>query len=455
MLNSKIEIVGKDRLKHIADRAAHWRRPGQSGRYVPTSPPDVVIADMLAQRPIPLDEIKAVVEAPFFSPSGRLVSTNGYDRETKRYLQLPESLTNLVINPHPSDEDVRGAVALIEDWLCDFPFASEADFANALAKVLDPFTRTIYDGLTPAYIFSAPSAGTGKGLLVDVLTIPSTGEGVATESFVPGEAELKKLLLAKIIEGTAHIHFDNFEGILKSGTLSSFLTSHTYSGRLLSYNKTVAGPQRVNVSFSGNNVVFGGDIGRRVVLIRLDARVAHPESRSVWTHPEILQWTKDNRRAIVEAILTLVQSWVAAGMRPGSVTKGSYEPWAQRASGILEHVGISGFLANHDEIADADTEGAGWEQFVSLWWNEFQGRDVTPSQLVRLVDELDQPPFYIPDAATPRSLSISLGKHLLKLKDRVFDTCVVRRAGKSASTGSTYWRLERLAVTAVKDTDVV
>ena len=74
----------------------------------------------------------------------------------------------------------------------------------------------------------------------------------------------------------------------------------------------------------------------------------------------------------------------------------------------------------------------------------FEGHDVTPSQLVPLVALLDQPPFYIHDTATDRSLSISLGKHLLKLKDRTFATVVVRKSGKNPSTGSTLWRLERL-----------
>ena len=252
---------------------------------------------MLAQRPFPLPVLVGVVHAPFFAPSGRLAQTEGYDAETKRYLQLPDDLRALNVPSQPTAGELHRRLTVIGDLLHDFPFVSDADWANAIAKLLDPFTRTIHDSITPLYVFTAPTPGTGKGLLADVLTIPATGGRVTRTPIIKGEAELAKRLFALLLEGTDHVHFDNLEGSLNSTTLSSFLTSEVYSDRVLGKSTMPSFPQRVNMSLSGNNVIFGGDIPRRVALIQLDARVEKPQARGGFKHEYICDWALENRAA--------------------------------------------------------------------------------------------------------------------------------------------------------------
>lgn len=445
MTDANLIVVDNMRLRHKVDRAAHFRRVDAQGFQRPTPAPTHVIDDMLATRPFPVPEIVAVVRAPFFTPSGRLVLEPGYDSETKRYLQLPDELRALEVPTQPTAGELQRSLTVIEDLLYDFPFVSDADWANAIAKLLDPFTRTMHDSITPLYVFSAPTPGTGKGLLADVLTIPATGGRVMRTPIIKGEAELAKRLFALLLEGTDHVHFDNLEGSLNSATLSSFLTSEVYSDRILGKSTMPSFPQRVNMSLSGNNVIFGGDIPRRVALIRLDARVEKPQGRGGFKHEHICDWALENRAVIVEACLIVVQAWVNAGMKPGSVTLGSFERWARTSSGILQHAGIPGLLENRKDVEEmADVEGDAWLQWVLAWEETFGNQVVKAGDLIKLVELVDYPPFYVADDGTEKSMSIRIGKALMTKKDRIYGGFAIRLSRVDGASRSKLWKLERV-----------
>ena len=89
-------------------------------------------------------------------------------------LNLPE------IPDQPNYEDVaRARHLLVDDLLVDFPFVSDADWAHAVVALLLAFCRLLIDGPTPLHMVESPTPGSGKGLLVDVLTIPAAGRGPA------------------------------------------------------------------------------------------------------------------------------------------------------------------------------------------------------------------------------------------------------------------------------------
>ena len=442
MTDPKMTQVDKDRLRNIVDRTAHIKRRVQGGSSVAAHPPVGVIVNMINDRPPPLPELESVVTHPRFTPTGRLLATDGYDDETKTLLVLPERLRNLSIPPAPTDEDVNRSLAIIADLVCDFPFASEADRVNAIAKLLDPFTRGIHGAVTPPYVVSAPAAGTGKSKLIDALTIPVTGGEMQHATFPDNEAEVRKMFTSFLLAGVSHLCFDNFEGTLKSPTFSAFVTSLIWTDRILGLSRIADLPQRVNLSVSGNNVLFGGDIARRVVMIRLDAKMARPQLRRGFRHEPIEDWVKENQRPIVEACLTIVQHWVANGMQPGSVYKGSFEKWARVTSGILELVGMEGLDSNREEVDDvSDIEADGWLSFVNAWEQLYGVEEVSPSQLVNVLDHIDSPPFYVGDATSPFAVAIRVGKALNKVKDRIFNDFAITYSRTNTSSGSRLWKL--------------
>ncbi len=441
MTNVKIRQVGRTELHHRVVRSVQYKVLNPDGTLKDTDLSYRVIDDMLAYPEIPIrEEWAGFSYAPFFTPSGRLVLKPGWDPETKRYLVLPESLQGVSVPLEPNDEDVQQSVELLLDILVDFPFATDADRANAIAKMLDPFTRTIHGNLTPLYVVEATAAGTGKGLLIDVLTLIATGEPALRTPLPKSDSELAKKLLSFVVAGTDHIHFDNFEGTLNSTTLAIFLTSARYADRILGQSEAPDFHPRMNLSLSGNNVVLGGDMGRRVVLIRLDANIEHPELRTRFQHLDIRAYVLKNRAAIVTAILTIVQAWLNNGSQGGSVTLGGFEDWAKMTSGILEYAGLTGLDENRKMVQErSDVEAVSKEALVSAW---FEARGSTPTRatdLLPVVEALEFPPVTV--CENDRGTVSAIGKWLHHHKGTVIAGFKIDIDHVDRSNGSTYYRL--------------
>jgi hypothetical protein len=101
---------------------------------------------------------------------------------------------------------------------------------------------------------------------------------------------------------------------------------------------------------TGNNPEFSNEMARRLVRIRLAAEEERPWQRSIFRHPDLMAWVRKNRARLVHACLILCQAWIAAGRPHGIRIVGSFEGWAKVMGGVLETVGIEGFLGNLENI---------------------------------------------------------------------------------------------------------
>jgi hypothetical protein len=170
---------------------------------------------------------------------------------------------------------------------------------------------------------------------------------------------------------------------------------------------------------TGNNPQFSNELARRLVRIRLDAHVDQPWLREGFRHADLLGWVRQNRARLVAACLTLGRAWIAAGRPRHRQTLGSFEAWAQTVGGILEVAGINGFLANLEEMYEtADTEGATWRMFVTLWWERHGTAEVGTVDLHQVALECE-PPLPLGDRGD-RSQRTRLGKALGRMRDRIF-----------------------------------
>jgi len=77
----------------------------------------------------------------------------------------------------------------------------------------------------------------------------------------------------------------------------------------------------------------GGDFARRSIPCRVDARMAQPRTRTGFRHA-LPAWARENRGAIVGAVLTLTRAWFAADCPAytGRVL-GSFEAWFRVVGG--------------------------------------------------------------------------------------------------------------------------
>jgi hypothetical protein len=96
---------------------------------------------------------------------------------------------------------------------------------------------------------------------------------------------------------------------------------------------------------------------------------------------------------------------------------GGFQEWANVMGGILDHVGIPGFLSTAKEFADsADSEAQTHRAFVSAWWQD-QGR--TPCGVVVLyrLATLDEVAMDLGDRNEQGRKSV-LGHVLKRMRDR-------------------------------------
>ena len=139
------------------------------------------------------------------------------------------------------------------------------------------------------------------------------------------------------------------------------------------------------------------------------------------------------RDQLVNALLVLGQTWLAAGRPYAGLKLGSFESWSEVVGGILEVAGIPGFLGNLDELYEtADVEGRAWREFVSVWWTEFKRRPVRASQLNELCGHHELM-LAIRGGDSVKSQGTRLGHALQDARDRAFSTfrvCLVRDKGK-------------------------
>src|SRR5438046_130027 len=120
------------------------------------------------------------------------------------------------------------------------------------------------------------------------------------------DEEMDKRLTALLLQSARILLFDNVTG-LTSAKLSAALTATTYSGRLLGRSEMLTLPNTALWLATGNNVELSKEMGRRVVPIRLDAGLEHPEDRTGFRH-RLPAWAIEHRPELASACLSLIRA---------------------------------------------------------------------------------------------------------------------------------------------------
>jgi hypothetical protein len=139
------------------------------------------------------------------------------------------------------------------------------------------------------FLFDANTAGSGKTLLCDIISIVGTGRCVGRTTYPSSEEEMDKVTLAMALNGTKLILFDNTAtgSPIGGAALDAALTATTRSGRQLGVSRFVTDiPFSPTFLATGNNAGLRGDTLRRVVSARLEATEDRPEERDGFVIPQ-------------------------------------------------------------------------------------------------------------------------------------------------------------------------
>jgi hypothetical protein len=403
---------------------ADWRKPTKEG--LKTAWPNERVIKTALTAKFPLPELESVEHTPFFDSRGRLVASRGYQRASRAFLSLPKAWRMEQVAKAPTRRDVLAAKAILEEMLCDFPFVGEADRAHALSAFLTPFVRRLIDGPTPMHLFEAPTPGTGKSLLCNLIGRVVQGSATEASVFSSSQEEQRKQITAALLRARSILLWDNVDNDDRSGRLNSralalALTCEVWEDRVLRTSKTVQLPNRVLWLMTGNNPRFSMELARRTVRCRIDSGTEGPTHPRLFRHPEIGAWVSTNRGRLVHALLTLASAWINEGRPTGRCTLASFEAWASVVGGVLNVAGYDAFLGNLKEFYDeADAESRDWRELIDAWWNLHGTAPTAAAALVAVARDRDVLPE-VWDGGTEKAQETRMGNRLRKMLGCVFD----------------------------------
>lgn len=323
-----------------------------------------------------------VTDFPLVRSDGSLLSVPGYDAASGLYY-LPRGEAPDVPD-EPTAEDVQSARAALEYVVRDFPFRTDDDRANWLGMALTPAVRLLVDGNSKGCIIDAPDAGSGKSLLAEVLL--ELYGGVMRGSWPHDEAEVGKEI-ATIFDTTNSpvVVFDNVRGNLKSAKVENLLTAREFSERRLGSTTQVVGRNDRLWVWTANNLSIGGDLGRRIMRVSIDANMPQPHLRpaSGFAEPRLREYVRDHRSELLGAVLTLVRAWVlrsGAADAPNDSADG-FASWRAVVSGVLRNAGVAGeFDAESTRVQTVSEEDEEWAVFLEALHAKFGDKPWKASQ---------------------------------------------------------------------------
>ena len=297
--------------------------------------------------------------------NGSLCEQPGYDPESE-ILFKPDGQSFPPIPQEPTKKDAAAALAKLDKLIQTFPFVTPIDRSVALAGMLTALDRRSMD-TAPLISFSAPTAGSGKSLLVDIIALLATGRRMPVIAQGRTEEELEKRLGSALLAGDVAISIDNCEHELKSALLCQALTQSQLNIRLLGQSRNVETPMNAAFFATGNNLTIAGDLTRRVIMGTLDANCERPEMRtfSVDARAEAL----NNRSELVAAALTVLRAWHVAKQHEGVKLDpfGSFEEWTSRIREPLVWLGCADPCETVAKVRATDPERDLLQAVIAQW----------------------------------------------------------------------------------------
>jgi putative DNA primase/helicase len=133
---------------------------------------------------------------------------------------------------------------------------------------------------------------------------------------------------------------------------------------------------------TGNNLAIVGDLKRRVLMIRLDAKTERPEHRSF--DRDHLATITAQRGEIISLCLTVISAYLAAGAPKiaGLHDFGGFEQWDRMVRRPLVWLGLPDPLLTSEELREQDPDLEAMRLLYLSWQASFGERPVTVAEVI-------------------------------------------------------------------------
>jgi hypothetical protein len=393
--------------------------------------------------------VTAIIHAPALRLDGSIIDKPGYDQTSGIYAAFePDEF--LSIEGSPDRADAIEAVHILKSFIQTFPFVEAADRSVALAAILTGLARHLLP-TAPMFGFSAPVAGSGKSLLVDLISVIINGRRAAVLAPGKTEEELEKRLGAALIKGETVVSLDNCNETLQGAFLCQILTQSRVQIRILGLSKNVEVPTNCLMLSNGNNLTFAEDMTRRVLLCTLNPKVERPEERQF--KKDALDEASAHRAELVAAGLTILRAFILAGRPEKSKLLGSYGEWSKLIRSALVWLGEPDPCDTMEKVRDNDPVLAKNLALLHEIDSHFNKRKFLVADLISLANEREQMgngSYKYRHHELHQCLSefsggkdalnsISIGKALGRLADRMFAKMTLVKT--KGAGGKNLWQL--------------
>jgi hypothetical protein len=382
-----------------------------------------LLASSVLQKSLPQIQRIFTIPVPILYEGELTFPKKGYDERFGSWtpIDAPE-----IVDPEMSLDKAK---ELIKDIYCEFCFASNQDYYNAVSALITPYLRGLFTSFnvrTPVYFYIANRERAGKDYLAGVTGIVYEGYSIEEAPISNGDKyggnsseELRKKVLSALLRGRKRLHFSNNKGHIDNATFESIATATKYSDRILGRSENVEIDNELDLSLSGNiGVTFTPDFANRCRFVRLFLDIENANDRS-FKNSNLHYFVLQNRGQIISAMYSLVRNWKDKGMPDGKMNFTSFPEWAKICGGILESAGYGNPCAQDKEvvIVQGDSETQDMKALFEVVYDHFKDEPVDKKAIINLAQSEDLFSYW--DLNNDRSAQTKFGNLLNKFIGRV------------------------------------
>jgi hypothetical protein len=362
-------------ITDLFGRNMNFLKKNKNDETYPVDPPQKIGKTYLSRiGEWKLSVLTRIIECPALRSDGSILDEPGYDEKTGLYFCQGKTAFEK-INPNVNKDDAYQALEILKKPIKDFPFVTDSDRSVAIAAVLTAITRQSLRS-APLFGFTAPTMGSGKSLLAEIISLIATGRLPAMMPQSKDPDEDRKKILSFLMAGDPLILIDNCEKPISGGSLCSILTQEYYQDRILSVNKMARVNTAVTIIATGNNLQFMGDMTTRALLCTIDPGMEKPEERQFDIN--IYELISKNRALYVNAALSILKAfWNAKKPKQDIKPYGRFEQWSDLIRSALVWLGQDDPCNTRLKIDANDPVQEQLKNLLSTWWGCFENIPMT------------------------------------------------------------------------------
>jgi hypothetical protein len=301
-----LKVITPDQLIYMLNKhaARYTKWNAKEKRQVEIDPPYAVARGVTARGHWSFPRCTGVINNPTLRPDGTILTDEGHDRVTGLWYWRDKNI-KLDVKEKPTKKDALEALALLKDLFAEVAFVdARLDLAVTIAAVLTAVGRGAFE-VAPMFLFRAPSPGSGKSYIVDVIAHIASGRWCPVITATGGTEEIEKRLGSLLLEGVPIVSLDNLSRDLQGDILCQMTERPIVKVRVLGKSETPEIEWRGVLFATGNNVGFAGDMTRRGLVANIDPACEKPEQKTFNKDP--IAMVLADRGKYVGAALTIIR----------------------------------------------------------------------------------------------------------------------------------------------------